>query len=103
MESIYIFGIDINKLTNESFLDLISKRIEENKKLTIGYANADTLNKIYESDELRSVYNSFDLIHPDGTGIYLDSRILYGKNGLDKKLTGSDFYPLFINESKNKN
>ena len=103
MEKISIFGIEIDKLTNESFLEFISSGINDNKRLTIGYANADTLNKAYESEKLRSVYKSFDLIHPDGTGIYLASRILYGKDGLDKRLTGSDFYPVLINESIDKN
>ncbi len=103
MNSINIFGINIEKLSYESFLSYISGGIENNKKLSIGYANADTLNKIYSDDNLKTVFKSFDLIHPDGIGVFLASRILYGKNGLDKRLTGSDFYPLLIHKSFEKN
>lgn len=103
MTTFNIFGADIGNLTNKSFLDYISEGIRTEKKFTIGYANADTLNKIYEDKNLKSIFNSFDLIHPDGVGVYLASRILFGKNGLDSRLTGSDFYPLLINESISKN
>lgn len=103
MKTFNILGADINNLTNESFLDYISEGIRNEKKLTIGYANADTLNKIYEDRNLKNIFNSFDLIHPDGVGVYLASRILFGENGLHRRLTGSDFYPLLINESINKN
>ncbi|MBK8551311.1 MAG: WecB/TagA/CpsF family glycosyltransferase [Ignavibacteria bacterium] len=95
--------MDIRNLTDESFLDYISEGIRNEKKLAIGYANADTLNKIYDDGNLKNIFNTFDLIHPDGVGVYLASRILFGKNGLDRRLTGSDFYPLLISESINKN
>ena len=101
--TINIFGVKIDKLTYESFLNYISGAITNNKRLSIAYANADTLNKLYTDINLRTIFNSFDLIHPDGVGIYLASRILYGKNGLDTRLTGSDFYPLLINESIKSN
>lgn len=102
-ESINIFGVEINKLTNESFLNYIKEGIFSNSRLAIGYANADTLNKIYGDSSLKDIYNSFDLIHPDGTGIYFASGLLFGKNGLDVRLTGSDFYPILINESIKNN
>lgn len=98
-----IFGVEINKLDNEQFLDFISESIKQNQKHTIGYANADTLNKIYEDNSLKKIFSTFDLIHPDGIGVYLASGLLYGKNGLERRLTGSDFYPILINESIKNN
>jgi N-acetylglucosaminyldiphosphoundecaprenol N-acetyl-beta-D-mannosaminyltransferase len=98
-----VFGIEIDKLTNETFLNYIREGINSKDKLTIGYANADTLNKIYEDSSLKDIYNSFELIHPDGIGIYLASGFLFGKNGLEERLTGSDFYPILINESIKNN
>ncbi len=98
-----IFGVEINNLTNEQFLDFISESINKNQKHTIGYANADTLNKIYEDNSLKKIFSTFDLIHPDGIGVYLASGLLYGKNGLEERLTGSDFYPILINESIKNN
>lgn len=71
--------------------------------MIIGYANADSLNKMYNDDELKKIYGTFDLIHPDGIGVYAASRILFGENGLESRLTGSDFYPLLIEESIKNN
>jgi N-acetylglucosaminyldiphosphoundecaprenol N-acetyl-beta-D-mannosaminyltransferase len=98
-ESIDIFGVKVNKLSEETFLEVIRESISENKKVSIAYANADSLNKIYTDEKLRKIYNSFDLIHPDGTGVYLASEYLYGKKGLEIRLTGSDFYLKLISES----
>lgn len=101
--TVNIFGIEIDKLSNESFLHFIKESISKKKKVLIGYANADTLNKIYDDNSLKDIYNSFDLVHPDGIGIYLASGFLFGKNGLNERLTGSDFYPILINESIKQN
>ncbi|MCB0727041.1 MAG: WecB/TagA/CpsF family glycosyltransferase [Ignavibacteriae bacterium] len=97
--SINIFGVKINKLSDSSFLEYIKSGIEKDQKIIIGYANADTLNKIYVNKELKEIYDTFDLIHPDGIGVYSASRILFGNDGLESRLTGSDFYPLLIDES----
>lgn len=98
-KTINIFGTGISKLSNNDFLEYLKTCIAENKKVIIGYANADTLNKIYEDKDLKKIYDTFDLIHPDGVGVFAASRILFGNAGLESRLTGSDFYPLLINES----
>ncbi|MDZ4712986.1 MAG: WecB/TagA/CpsF family glycosyltransferase [bacterium] len=97
--SVKILGTRVNILTYETFLHLIKELIQKNDKAAIAYANADTLNKIYESPELQQIYENFTLVHPDGTGVYLASKFLHGKRGLKKRITGSDFYPLLIEES----
>jgi N-acetylglucosaminyldiphosphoundecaprenol N-acetyl-beta-D-mannosaminyltransferase len=99
IQSINIFGVNINRLTYKKFLDCVTVNINNNGSLTIGYANADTLNKSYDEPALKNTFNSFDLIHPDGVGVYLASKFLYGNNGLEKRITGSDFYRLLIDES----
>ena len=103
IQHLEIFGIKVNKLTDNSFLKCINESIGENKKLAVAYANADTLNKIYKNENLKKIYNSFDLVHPDGIGIYLASKLLYGKAGLEERLTGSDFYIKLIDKSIEKN
>lgn len=97
--SINILGVNVNKLTYETFLHFIKKAVSGNVKISIAYANADTLNKIKSDKNLKSIYNSFDIIHPDGVGVYLASRFLYGKRGLRKRITGSDFYEILISQS----
>jgi len=98
-----IFGIKVSKLSTDTFLKCINDSISSNKKLTIAYANADTLNKIYLNESLKKIYDTFDLVHPDGIGIYLASKFLNGNDGLEERLSGSDFYLDLINESVLKN
>jgi N-acetylglucosaminyldiphosphoundecaprenol N-acetyl-beta-D-mannosaminyltransferase len=98
----------INKLflavVNYSELyDKIEIALKNQNYLTITYANANTLNLVYESYETNKIFQEFDIIHPDGTGIYLASKILYGKNGFKKRFTGSDFYPFLITKLIKKN
>ncbi|MBK6537706.1 MAG: hypothetical protein IPG09_07985 [Ignavibacteria bacterium] len=91
IKTIKIFDVNISKIDNESFLRLINEGIAGKSKLCIAYANADSLNKIYDNNELRKAYSSFPVIHPDGIGVYLASKFLYGNKGLESRLTGSDF------------
>ncbi len=99
IKTIKIFDVNISKIDNESFLKLINEGIAGKSKLCIAYANADSLNKIYGNSEIRKIYSSFPVIHPDGIGVYLASKFLYGAEGLDSRLTGSDFYELLIKNS----
>lgn len=101
--TINIFGIDVACITYENFLDIFIKSITEKKKILIAYANAHTLNLIYSDDKIKKLFSEFDLIHPDGIGIFLASKILYRKKGFDKRITGSDFYELLISESVKRN
>lgn len=98
-ETINIFGININKLDNDSFLKVINDGISGRSKLCIAYANADSLNKIYGNAELKQIYRSFPIIHPDGIGVYLASKLLYGNKGLKVRFSGSDFYEHLIKNS----
>ncbi|HMS65149.1 MAG TPA: WecB/TagA/CpsF family glycosyltransferase [Ignavibacteria bacterium] len=97
--TVNIFGVDINRLSETEFLDIIKNSIEKNIKIKIAYANANSLNKIHSDKELKKMYESFDIIHPDGTGVYLASKFLNGDAGLKIRLTGSDFYTKLISES----
>ncbi len=93
------FGIKISRLNEDSFLGIFRKSIEGGIKIKIAYANVNSLNKIYSDDNLKTIYNSFDIIHPDGIGIYKASEFLAKGKGLSYRLTGSDFYEALINES----
>ena len=82
------FGIKISELNEDSFLGIFRKSIEGGKKIKIAYANVNSLNKIYSDDNLKSIYNSFDIVHPDGIGIYKASRISFANGkGLSYRLT----------------
>lgn len=101
-DNIELLGVKVSKFTYVKFLCAISDAIGNRHKIAIGYANADTLNKSYSDPVLRDILNSFDFVHPDGIGVFLASKFLYGHNGLDERITGSDFYQILLNESIRK-
>ncbi|MFZ1322531.1 MAG: WecB/TagA/CpsF family glycosyltransferase [Ignavibacteria bacterium] len=45
------------------------------------------------------MYESFNLIHPDGIGVYFASKYLYATDGMNKRFAGSDFYNSLISNS----
>ncbi len=100
---INIFGVDIDNISYDRFISIISKSIEKKIKVKISYANAHTLIEIASDNKLKKLINNFDVFHPDGIGVFLASKFLYGKTGLKEKLVGSDFYSLLIKEGIKKN
>lgn len=101
--NIKIAGININNLTYNNFRNLIKEKISGSKLTLITYANANTINSVYNNIELKNIISSFDVIHPDGIGIYLAGKLLYGKHGFGERITGSDFYHIFIEDAIKNN
>lgn len=97
-EKFNIFGLDIDKTNYSSLLSRIFFAVEKNQKISIAYANVNTLNDLFNNPPLQKIISSFDIIHPDGIGVYFASRILHGNKGCIKRMTGSDFYPILISE-----
>jgi len=97
-DKINIFGVNINKIDYGILLGKIYIAIEKKQKLSIAYANSSTLNNSYSNSHNQDLLNSFELIHADGIGVFLASKLLYGKNGLSSRMTGSDFYAKLIEE-----
>jgi len=92
VNKINIFGVNVDNISYDKFLSIISESVENKIKVKISYANAHTLVKICSDIELKKLIDKFDVIHPDGIGVFLASKFLYGKTGLKEKLIGSDFY-----------
>jgi N-acetylglucosaminyldiphosphoundecaprenol N-acetyl-beta-D-mannosaminyltransferase len=100
---INIFGVDVDNISYNKFLSIISESVEKKIQIKISYANAHTLIEIASDNELKKLINNFDVFHPDGIGVFLASKFLYRKTGLKEKLVGSDFYSLLIKEGIKKN
>ena len=47
-------------------------------------------------NEFTELLNRFEVIHPDGIGVYFASHFLFGNRGLKKRFSGSDFYDELI-------
>jgi len=93
----------VSHIEYKTLISVITKAIEDKLKIVIGYANTKSFNLAYDSDRFCDLLNSFDIIHPDGTGIYLASRFLHGENGFTSRINGSDFYPLLKDAAAENN
>jgi len=89
-----IFDVNITNINYEELKNKIYNSLSKNEQTLITYATADSLNKIYKDHSLIQTYAHFDIIHPDGIGVYFASRFLFGARGLKRRITGSDFYPI---------
>lgn len=98
MQKIEILGVQIDNLDDEELLAKIRDSLIENKKLYISYANANTINISSKNQNFKKLLNSFDIVHPDGIGIYRASKILFKSNGFKTRFSGSDFYPKLSSE-----
>jgi exopolysaccharide biosynthesis WecB/TagA/CpsF family protein len=102
-DKIEIAGLGIDNVSYSDLLHTVAGSVTANKKTIITYVNAHTINLIYRDKSLIELLNSFDIIHPDGVGIYAASKFLYGKNGFKERITGSDLYPMLIDTSIKNN
>ena len=86
-----IYGIKILKATRNDIISLITESVQTKRTINIGYINANVFIKCLKNEELSSQINKFLLI-PDGVGLYLASKILYGKDGLIKRIVTTDLW-----------
>ena len=99
---IKIFGLNINVINYDDLLNFINDTVSSGAKKYIAYANAHVLNGIYCAEEYKNFMSGFDIIYPDGIGIYFASKFIFGKTGLKKRFNGSDFYPLLASKAIEK-
>lgn len=53
-------------------------------------------------NELLRIVSEYELVLPDGYGVYAASRFLYGNNGFDKVYNGTDLYDIVLKEAIRK-
>lgn len=95
-EYIEICGIRIIKADSLNLNERITAAISGGNRISITYCNASTVNRIIEDGSFLPMISSFDIIHPDGTGIFLASKFLFGSQGLRRRFSGSDYYQHLI-------
>lgn len=93
-----INDLQLAEITYLELYQKIESALMSLSKILITYTTANSLNLVYESPKTKNIFQKFDIIHPDGFGVFLASKILYGKNGFKNRFTGSDFYPILIRE-----
>lgn len=96
MQLFELFGIKINSISENELLQIVNEAISLEYRINITYTHFNTINQLYGNKSLSSLFNQFDYVHPDGIGILIGSKLLLGKDGLNKRITGSDFYPTLL-------
>ena len=82
--SIDILNVKVFKLDYLALLNKIKSALQRQEQLTITGANVNFIN-IAQANKLSSdLFNKIDIIHPDGIGIFLASKFLYGEKGLSR-------------------
>jgi len=89
---INILGVPVAGVNYPDLLEAVRISILNNKKITLTSVNVNTINLANNLEHFRDNLSQIDIKHPDGIGVYLASRFVYGKEGLKLKITGSDFY-----------
>jgi N-acetylglucosaminyldiphosphoundecaprenol N-acetyl-beta-D-mannosaminyltransferase len=100
--NIDILKLKIQKIDYINLIEKIKEAIKYKKQLTITYCNAHTSNSCYNSEEYKKLIEKFDIVHPDGFGVYFASKFLYGSEGFNNRITGSTFYQILLDEGINK-
>lgn len=95
-----IGSVPVNKTAPVELLQHINEAVEQRKQLIITYAHAHTILLAEETKAIAATYRDFTIVHPDGVGVYLASKVLYKENGFSARMTGSDFYPELLTEMK---
>ncbi len=94
--------VDIQNISYTQLLNEIENHLLERKQLLVTYCNAHTFNLCYQSPENQKIYEEFNIVHPDGFGVFFASKFLYGSKGFKNQLTGSTFYQLLLEEGIKK-
>lgn len=100
---IKISDVFINDISYSEMLSLFEHAVDCGEKITGAYINFNSINFSLADGKFKSVLEKFNLRHPDGIGVYIASKILYGSRGLRNKITGSDFYPYLTKKILERN
>lgn len=98
-DTLEILTCKINPVYYDVLLSIIDHSIIKEKNTSVTFANAHIINLTQVDKEFRNYLKEFDIIHPDGIGLYLAIRFLYPKSKKIKRMTGSDFYKELIPHS----
>ena len=97
MKTVSLLNVVLHNLTYSEILDSIQLSIQNQNQLAICYVNVNSINLSVKSDKIRNLFSEFNIVHADGFGVFLGTKILYGKGGLFYRLSGSDLYEMLIN------
>lgn len=87
----HVFGIRILNSGMPQVLDDIEETLASGQQTTIGFVNADCLNKCYSNTKYHRTLQEMHRVYPDGIGVRLASQ-MFG-NGVEDNINGTDLFP----------
>lgn len=91
--TINLLGYPVLNADRNNILQVLEEKITGGRRTAVCHVNAHILVLAEKSKEFSDLLKKFDVILPDGAGVYLASKFLYGKSGLRQRITGTDLYP----------
>jgi exopolysaccharide biosynthesis WecB/TagA/CpsF family protein len=88
----HVFGVEVFNSSMAEALDDLEERLESGAKSTVGFVNADCLNKCFSNTEYHETLRAMERVYPDGIGVRLAAQ-MFG-NGVEENINGTDLFPL---------
>ncbi len=95
MKTLPILTIQIADVLYDEVLRDISDAIDKRKQLVIMYASMHIINLAQNDSALAGALAAADIVHPDGIGVWLSSKLLHG-NGFRDRFNWSDHAHEFL-------
>ncbi len=90
------------KIIFNNLEDISNCVINSENQTILSTLSMPLLGELHENRDYFNALENSEIVLPDGMGIVLLSKIIYGKDSIKKRVTGPDFF-LFFNEKANKN
>lgn len=96
----HILGVDVSAYSQAEAINVIGSCIAAHRFTKVGFLNAHVANLAQADEHFREVLSGF-LILPDGVGVDIASKALFGEK-FPANLNGTDFLPLLLKALPNR-
>jgi exopolysaccharide biosynthesis WecB/TagA/CpsF family protein len=93
-DTMEILGVPVASLGWDEAIALMARLLQEKRFTKVGFMNAHNANMVCSDPEFAAALDDF-LILPDGVGVDMAARLLYGRT-FPANLNGTDFVPAFL-------
>lgn len=97
------FGIAVSGVSYDELISHVHAACATRQQVLITYINQHVANLLAGDEGFRDAIAKFQIIHPDGIGIWLALKFLYGSRFQTARMTGSDFYNLLLSDAEKEN
>ena len=94
IDSVNILGVNVSRIDLQNTIKCISEWIEAGDKRRICVAPVNCILAVAQEERLRKIYNTADLVLPDGVPLIWASYLL--RKPIPGRVTGLDLLPAFI-------